>query len=43
MVLRKKDLCTILEALFNRKHKQGHSVIENDLGVLKQTFDELQG
>jgi hypothetical protein len=39
----KKGQHTILEALFNRKHKQEHSMIENDLGILKQTFHELQG
>ncbi len=43
MVPHKKGQHTILEVLFNRKRKQEHSMIENDLGILKQTFHELQG
>lgn len=32
---------TILEQLYNRKHKRGRSVVEHTFGVLKQTFREL--
>lgn len=32
---------TILEQLYNRKHKRGRSVVEHTFGILKQTFREL--
>ena len=33
---------TVLETLYQRKHKRGRSVLENAFGILKQTFHELQ-
>jgi hypothetical protein len=30
-----------LETLFNRKLRKGKSIVENDFGILKQTFREL--
>ena len=32
---------TVLEELYNRKHKCGRSVVENTFGILKQSFREL--
>jgi hypothetical protein len=32
---------TILELLYNRKHKRGCWVLENDFGILKKTFREF--
>jgi hypothetical protein len=31
------------EMLYNRKHKQARSVVENDFGILKKIFYQLQG
>ena len=33
---------TVLETLYQRKHKRGRSVIEHTFGILKQAFRELQ-
>lgn len=33
---------TVLETLYQRKHKRGRSVIEHAFGILKQAFRELQ-
>jgi hypothetical protein len=32
---------TVLEQLYNRKHKRGRSVVEHTFGILKQSFREL--
>ena len=32
---------TVLEELYNRKHKRGRSVVENTFRILKQSFREL--
>jgi hypothetical protein len=32
---------TIFKLLYKRKHKKGHSIVENYFGILKKTFKEL--
>jgi hypothetical protein len=34
---------SILEMLYNNKHKHGQYVVENAFGILKKTFMELTG
>ncbi len=39
---KKEGQHSILEILYNRKHKRGRLVVENIFGILKKTFKELQ-
>jgi len=34
---------TIMELLYNKKHKCGRFVVENSFNILKKTFQELLG
>jgi hypothetical protein len=38
--LKKERQHAILELFYNRKHKRGHSIVENN-GILKKTFKVL--
>lgn len=35
---KEKGKFSILELLYNMKHKRGHSIVEKAFGILKQTF-----
>ncbi len=42
MTLPKEGNHNLLEMLYNRKHNQAQSVVENVFGILKKIFHELQ-
>jgi hypothetical protein len=41
MIPHREGRLTVLEQLYNRKHKRGRSVVEHTFGILKQSFREL--